>query len=90
MKKLLFIAGVFFVTSGVFAIDKNKEEEKEAPKKEKAESQCCTAYLTYNGEIKDHVEVCGMITTGDNCRMAGNLLILKHPDKGLKLPEGQE
>ena len=55
-------------------------------REKETESQCCTAYLTRNGVEIDHAEVCGMITTGDNCNMAAHQLLVKYPDTGLSDP----
>ncbi|MBG6063490.1 hypothetical protein IWX83_003300 [Flavobacterium sp. CG_9.1] len=78
MKKLLFIAAVLLISVNGFA---NAKEEitKENPKVNDV-SSCCTATLTYNGIYVDHREVCGMITTGDNCNVAKEQLLAAHPE----------
>lgn len=86
MRKLFFIASILLVSSGTFANEKEKET---LTNKKETVSECCTATLTYNGEIVDQEEVCGMITTGDNCNVAAHNLLLRHPDTGLSDPIGQ-
>lgn len=79
MKKLLFIAGLLLIGVNGFA---NEKEQKSQNKKteENTESNCCTATLTYLGGYVDHREVCGMITTADNCLMAKEELLAAHPE----------
>nr|WP_315144817.1 hypothetical protein [uncultured Flavobacterium sp.] len=74
----------------VFANGKINEKVVIKPSSKKTtESQCCTATLTYNGVYKDHITVCDMITTGDNCKVAAHKLLLKYPDTGLTDPLGR-
>jgi hypothetical protein len=81
MKKLLFIGGVLLVSTNSFAKEKNKEKKLPTTNvKEHLVSECCTATLTYNGKYKDHREVCGMLTTGDNCNVAKEQLLAAYPE----------
>ena len=81
MKKLLFIAAVLLLSTNSFAKDKSKERNQpNANVKEKVVLECCTATLTYNGEYRDHRTVCGMVTSGDNCKLAKEQLLAAHPE----------
>lgn len=78
MKKLLFIAGLLLI--GVNGFANEKEQITKQNPKVNDDSSCCTATLTYNGKYKDHREVCGMVTTGDNCNVAKEQLLAAHPE----------
>lgn len=81
MKKLLFIAGALLFGVSGFANQKSKENNQpNANVKDKVVLECCTATLTYNGEYRDHRTVCGMITSGDNCKLAKEQLLAAHPE----------
>ena len=76
MKKIILVLGLSMITFGSFAneIKVDKKNEKESLKT----SQCCTATLTYNGVPVDSETVCGFITTGDNCQIAKEKLLVRN------------
>ncbi|NHN26976.1 hypothetical protein FIA58_014930 [Flavobacterium jejuense] len=82
MKKLILALTLSLIVNGLYAENKKKEI-----KKKEVASDCCTATLTYNGQYVDHETVCGFITTGDNCQVAKDKLLKRHPEATLTKAE---